>query len=115
MPAESEIPHIDVHELAARSAAGAVVVDVREPAEHAAAHVPGVILIPLGELVERTDEVPADRTIYVICASGGRSARAAKHLRSLGIDAVNVAGGTIGWIEAGLPVEPAQGTAPGSA
>lgn len=100
-----DVPQIDVQELAAQRSSGTTLIDVREHHEYAAARVPGAVLIPLGEVVERIDEVPTDGTVYVICASGGRSARAVAHFRGLGIDAVNVAGGTLGWIEAGLPVD----------
>lgn len=113
--ADQSVPHIEVHELAERHAAGAVVIDVREPGEYATARVPGARLLPLSEVVERSDEVPTDGTVYVICGSGGRSARAVQHLRSIGVDAVNVAGGTVGWIDAGLPVDSDQGPPPGSA
>ena len=106
----SAIPEIDVTDLSARRAEGAPVVDVREHDEFAAARVPGARHIPLGELVARTDEVPTDGTVYVICARGGRSAKAVEHLRTLGIGAVNVAGGTLGWIDAGLPVEAGPGS-----
>ncbi len=54
----------------------------------------------------------------MICARGGRSAKAAEHYRSLGIDAVNVAGGTLAWIDAGLPTDSGPGGAssgPGAA
>jgi len=101
----ADIPEIDVQELAVRRQAGAPVIDVREDDEVAEARIPGVHHIPLGEVVERTDEVPRDGTVYVVCARGGRSAKAVEHYRSLGIDAVNVAGGTLGWIDAGLPTE----------
>ena len=100
-----EVPEIDVTELAARQAEGAVLIDVRTPREFADGRVPGAVLIPLGEVVERIDEVPTDGTIYVICARGPRSAKAVEHFRSQGIDAVNVAGGTVAWIDAGLPVD----------
>lgn len=86
---------------------GATVVDVREPDEYAAAHAPGVLHIPLGEVPARVGELPADETIYVICQLGGRSAKAVEFLEARGLDAVNVAGGTAAWVEAGLPVEPA--------
>lgn len=109
-----EIPEIDVTELAARRAEGAALIDVREDDEYAAARVPGARHIPLGEVVERIDEVPTDGTVYVICARGSRSAKAAEHYRSLGIDAVNVAGGTLSWIDAGLPIDadPGNGAPP---
>ena len=104
-----DVPVIDVDELAAQRDAGAAVLDVRNPDEYDEAHVPDVILIPLGELVERVDEVPADGTLPVICRSGARSLQAAEWLRGQGIDAVNVAGGTLAWIDAGLPVDSAEG------
>ena len=98
-------PEIDVHELARLRVQGATLLDVRNQDEWAEARVPGVPLIPLRELAERTDEVPPGEPLYVICASGVRSARAAEHLRTLGVDAVNVAGGTKAWVEAGYPTD----------
>ena len=106
----ADVPEIDVHELAARRAEGAPLIDVREDDEFTAARVPGAQHIPLGEVVERIDEVPTDGgTVYVICARGGRSAKAVEHFRAQGIDAVNVAGGTLAWIDAGLPIDADQG------
>ena len=102
------LPEIDVHELARLREQGATLLDVRNPDEWAEARVPGVPLIPLPELAERTDEVPAGDPLYVICAGGVRSAKAAEHLRTLGIEAVNVAGGTKAWVEAGYPTESGQ-------
>ncbi len=104
-PAPMDVPEIDVAELAQRLEAGVIVLDVRNPDEYDATHVPGVVLIPLGELVERVDEVPTAGTLPVICRSGSRSRQAAEWLRGHGIDAVNVAGGTLAWVDAGLPVE----------
>jgi rhodanese-related sulfurtransferase len=97
------VPAIDVEELARLHPGGVRLVDVREDDEYRAAHVPGALHIPLGEVVDRTDEVPTAGTVYVICASGNRSAKAVEHYRASGIDAVNVAGGTRGWVEAGHP------------
>jgi rhodanese-related sulfurtransferase len=116
LPGMPVVPEIDVTELAARRDEGAPLIDVREDDEFTAARVPGARHIPLGEVVERIDEVPTTGTVYVICARGGRSARAVEHFRSLGIDAVNVAGGTVGWIDAGLPIDadadPGSGAGP---
>jgi rhodanese-related sulfurtransferase len=100
-----EIPAIDVEELARRLEEGAPLVDVRQPDEYEEYHVPGAQLIPLMELPERIDEVPTDGTVYVICGGGGRSARAVQFLNAQGLDTVNVAGGSRGWVEAGHPVE----------
>jgi len=104
-----DVPAIDVTELAARREAGAPLIDVREDDEYAEARVPGAHHIPLGEVSDRVAEVPTEGTVYVICAKGGRSAKAVEHYRSLGIDAVNVAGGTLGWIDAGLPTDSGSG------
>jgi rhodanese-related sulfurtransferase len=106
-----DVPEVDVAELAARRAEGAPVIDVREPDEYDEVHVPGAHLIPLAEVADRAGEVPQGETVYVICKSGGRSRRAAEHLRGLGLDAVNVAGGTMAWLEAGHEV--ATGSEPG--
>ncbi len=99
-----EVPEIDVAELARLRAENVPLIDVREPDEYTGAHVPGAVLVPLATVPEALDEVPAEGTVYVICAKGGRSRRAAEFYRGQGIDAVNVAGGTTAWIEAGHPV-----------
>ena len=99
-----DVPEIDVEQLAGLVADGALVVDVRNPDEYVEGHVPGATLIPLGEVPDRTDEIPTDRPVYVICAVGGRSARASEYLIGLGVDANNVAGGTKARIAAGFDV-----------
>ena len=93
---------IEPAELAAIE--GAVIIDVRQPEEYDAAHVEGVTLVPLGELVERMGELPTDGTLYLMCRSGARSAQATAYLEQQGYDAVNVDGGIIAWHEAGLPI-----------
>lgn len=100
----SPIPEVDIAETVRRMGAGTPIIDVRQPDEYAEAHVPGAPLIPLGDIPDRVGEVPADGQVLVICRSGGRSAQAAKFLRGRGIDAVNVAGGTMAWIDAGHAV-----------
>jgi rhodanese-related sulfurtransferase len=99
-----DVPEIDIAELARLRAEGAPVIDVREPDEYTAAHVPGATLIPLATVPDHVDQVPADGTVYVICAKGSRSLTAAEFYRAQGIDAVNVAGGTTAWVDAGRPV-----------
>ena len=71
---------VDLEQFEAAHAAGAVVLDVRNPDEYAAGHVPGAVLIPLDQLAARQDEIPAADPLYVICAVGGRSLTAAKAL-----------------------------------
>lgn len=105
-------PEISVEELATARAAGPVpLIDVRQPEEYEAAHVPGAKLIPLADVVARAGEVPAEGPVYVICQSGSRSQRAADFYRNRGVEAFNVAGGTKAWADAGH--ETASGPFPG--
>jgi rhodanese-related sulfurtransferase len=97
------IPEVDIATFAERHASGVTVIDVREPDEYVEGHVPGAIPIPLGEVPERVAEVPEGETVYMVCKVGGRSLRAAEVLAAEGRDVVNVAGGTMAWIEAGHP------------
>lgn len=99
------ISEIDLAELDAARAAGATVVDVREPSEYAEAHVPCVVPIPLATLPTRLAEIPESEPVYVICQHGGRSLQAAQLLDRAGYDARSVAGGTSAWVESGRPVE----------
>ncbi|HWE55672.1 MAG TPA: rhodanese-like domain-containing protein [Acidimicrobiales bacterium] len=92
---------VDLDEFATAFAAGATVLDVRNPDEYQTAHVPGAVLIPLPELSARQEEIPEADPLYVICAVGGRSLKATKALVDAGYSAVSVAGGTNGWIEKG--------------
>ncbi|MCA1645821.1 MAG: MBL fold metallo-hydrolase, partial [Chloroflexi bacterium] len=87
-------------------ASDALVLDVREPAEYAAGHVPGAMSIPQADLALRLDDIPHDRDLLVVCEAGTRSLRAAKFLRQSGFGRVtNLVGGTSAWRLAGLPVQ----------
>jgi rhodanese-related sulfurtransferase len=81
----------------------ATLVDVRSREEHATAHVPGSLNIPLGELPSRLADLPGG-TLYLMCGSGQRSSQAARTVTDLGCHAVNVAGGITEWYRAGHPV-----------
>ncbi len=104
--------HTDVHDVEIPTAADwirqtqALVLDVREPAEYAAGHVPGALSIPQADLALRLDELPRERDLLVVCQSGARSARAARFLKQVGFRKVtNLVGGTAGWRQAGLRTE----------
>ena len=99
------IPEISAEDLATRLETGAQVIDVREPDEWDEAYLAGSYLIPLGQVVDRLDEIATGPSVYVICRSGVRSANACEYLRVQGIDAVNVTGGILAWLDAELPVE----------
>src|ERR1700694_3724475 len=100
----TDAPEVDLDTFATAHGADAAVVDVRNPDEYEAGHVAGAKLIPLPELGQRVDEIPAGRPLYVICAVGGRSMTATVALVEAGFDAVSVAGGTKGWIASGRSV-----------
>ena len=78
--------------------------DVREDDEWAAGHAERAQHLPMTELAERYGELPADGELYVICRSGGRSARVTAWLNQNGFTATNVAGGMGDWQERGLPL-----------
>jgi rhodanese-related sulfurtransferase len=83
---------------------GAKLIDVREPWEYARGHIPGAKNVPLGELAERSAALKGP--IVFVCASGNRSARAAKRLAEQGrTDVANLVGGTAAWRQRGLPLE----------
>ena len=91
--------------------ADVVLLDVREDDEWAAGHAPEATHIPMGEIAERLDDVPDGSPVYVICRSGGRSARVTQFLNANGWDAVNVDGGMAAWARTGRPMV-ADGSGP---
>jgi rhodanese-related sulfurtransferase len=102
-------PSMTVTEAADRLAPGAepapMLVDVREPSEFQMLRVPGAVLLPLSGFTTRYEELPRDRPLLIMCAVGGRSARATDFLRANGYpDATNITGGITAWNAAGLPV-----------
>ena len=83
----------------------AELIDVREPHERAAGHIPGSRHMALGELSGSADQLPADRPLVFQCRVGARSAMAAFAFRRAGFDAHNLDGGIVAWADSGLPVE----------
>jgi rhodanese-related sulfurtransferase len=80
---------------------GATLLDVREPEEFDAGRAIGAEHVPLMELPDRLDELPSGSIIVCVCRVGNRSARAAAFLASRGLDARNLAGGMVAWVQAG--------------
>jgi len=80
-------------------------VDVRSLGEWDSGHAPKALHIPLGDIARRKNEIPQDKPVVVICASGARSATAATLLAKAGYKPVyNFSGGMGSWGSAGLPV-----------
>ena len=76
-----------------------LLIDVREPHEHAMANIPQARLIPLGTLESELESLPRDRDIYVHCKSGMRSAKAVNLMIENGFTRVkNVSGGIDAWL-----------------
>ncbi len=96
------VREVDPTTAQAMAAAGALLLDVREPVEWAAGHAEGARHVPLREL----DPAAFDRgtPIVAVCRSGNRSGVAAEVLAAAGHDVVNVVGGMSAWQRAGLPV-----------
>jgi sulfur dioxygenase len=98
---------IDPHALEEHAPA-VQILDVREPEEFTGplGHIAGAILIPLGELAERTGELTKDRPIVAVCRAGGRSAQATIILQQVGFaDVANLTGGMLRWRAEGHAVE----------
>lgn len=81
--------------------------DVRTREEFRMGHLPGAINIPLDQLARRSKELPADKPVVVVCATGNRSvsgsriiAMAARYPK-----VYNLQGGTMAWARGGFPIE----------
>jgi adenylyltransferase/sulfurtransferase len=83
------------------------VLDVREPQEYQINRIPGSVLIPLGEVPQRYDEIDSSGVVVCQCKSGMRSAKAAAFLRTVGFGRVqNLTGGILAWIDQVDPSQP---------
>jgi len=76
---------------------GALLLDVREPAELAQGALKGAVNIPLPQLRARAFELPKDRKIVIYCQVGLRGYVAERILKQLGYDAANLSGGYLTW------------------
>jgi rhodanese-related sulfurtransferase len=91
------------------SHAGLSLIDVRTPVEYAEVHVPLAKNVPLDQFDPKSllasGQLPKDQPVYLLCRSGGRASKAAEKASKEGLDnAIVVEGGTLAWIDAGLPV-----------
>ncbi|MEQ1512707.1 MAG: rhodanese-like domain-containing protein [Lysobacteraceae bacterium] len=116
--ARAAIEEIDARRLLELQAGGMPVIDVREPEEFLAGHLPGAVNIPRGVLEFQVDGHPAlnfkidphlshrREPVILYCRTGGRSALAAEALKRLGFDRpLSLAGGYVHWLETGGAVE----------
>ena len=107
---DGEVPALSVGDFAALRAGESsyALLDVREPWEIALGALPEALTIPMNELPDRLDVLPADCPLVVVCHHGQRSAHVTAWLRRLGYDnAVNLEGGIDAWSR---DVDPAMPT-----
>ena len=101
------ISEVSVTELRDALEVGARLIDVREADEYAEARIVGAELMPLSTLAETVGSIGAG-PVYVICKSGGRSAVACEFMASVGVQAANVSGGMMAWLQSGFEAEFSQ-------
>lgn len=101
----NKTPVVPLKEIAEQvTTSGVGFIDVRTKDEFASGHAKSTTNIPLDSISDKAEELKKFERVYVICQSGGRSGRAVDILGSLGVNAINVPGGTIAWRSAGLPM-----------
>ena len=104
----TSVPEVTVTEVGE----DAYLLDVRDADEWAAGHAPQAHHVPMTELLERLDELPADRDVVVVCRVGSRSAQVVAYLQAHGWDRVsNLAGGMWAWQQAGRRMVSGDGSA----
>lgn len=94
----SHIDHEQLHDILNDPDSDVIVIDVREPNEYAAAHIPGVPLLPMGNIPDVIDQFDKSREYVFVCRSGARSLNVAKFCKQAGIENVhNYLGGMLAW------------------
>lgn len=101
-----ELPVLAVRDLV--RGGGAVLVDVRTPAEFGQMRIDGSITVPLPDLATRADTLPTDREIVLVCRTGLRARQAREILAGRGIRAAVMEGGLESWRAAALPLPGAR-------
>ena len=92
-------------------AAGSIeLIDIREPHERDAGHVPGSRHIPLAKLSQEAESIDRDKPLVLYCRMGSRSGMALQAFKASGYDAHDLDGGLLAWADKGLPLEPEDGS-----
>jgi rhodanese-related sulfurtransferase len=105
--------HLSPAEAVELRETGAEAIDVRRDYEWDAGHLADSRHIEMNELTASADSIPRDRPVLFYCRTGNRSGMAAEAFRQAGFDAFHIDGGLVAWVEAGLPLEPADGEVAG--
>ncbi len=107
--AMAQIQQIDILTTSTYLASGGAVIDVREPGEYQAGHLPNAVNIPRGVLEFKIGDnatlANKDLPIVLYCKTGGRAALAAVNLQRMGYQQVrSLSGGFDGWVSGGQQV-----------
>lgn len=73
------------------------IIDVREDVEWTSGHIPQAKHIPLGQLMQRLDELDQNKEYIMVCAGGNRSSLACEFLSEKGYNVTNLVGGMSRW------------------
>jgi rhodanese-related sulfurtransferase len=84
-------------------------VDVRETYEWDEGRIAGALHVEMDQLSAEAGALSGDPPVVFYCRVGSRSAVATQAFRASGLEAYNLAGGILGWVEKGLPIEPEDG------
>ncbi|MCB7318018.1 FAD-dependent oxidoreductase [Lacrimispora sp. 210928-DFI.3.58] len=88
---------VHVSEVRGLVESGACIIDVRTPEEFEMGHLVGAVNIPLGQIRQRTSEIPKDRPVYLHCRTSQRSYNAIMALKGCGFDNIfNISGSFLG-------------------
>ena len=105
---ESVLPNVSLEQARSDHEAGKVLmIDVREPQEHATGVAQGVVLMPMGQVAQRMAEIPrqADQPVLLICNTQNRSRAVTEALKEQGFTNVRyVNGGMSEWAKRGWPM-----------
>jgi rhodanese-related sulfurtransferase len=102
---QSTIHSDELNHLFSGDTSECIILDVREPVEHAEMHIDGAKLIPLSQLENRKQEIDANSSVVVMCRSGKRGMEALKKLEAMGFNHVrNLEGGILAWKSAGYAI-----------
>ena len=105
---ESVLPHVSLDQARAEHASGKVLmIDIREPQEHATGVAQGVVLLPMSQVAQRVAEIPkqADQPVLLICNTQNRSRAVTEALQEQGFTNIRyVDGGMSEWTRRGWPM-----------
>lgn len=101
----SHLDSFELNEILQDPASPVIVIDVREPEEYQAAHISGLPLIPMGDIIDAIDQMDKSKPYVFVCRSGRRSLEVAKYFIANDFAEVhNFSGGMLSWQQEGLPV-----------